>query len=152
MTKPKPAPWPLISVEGEVVPEAEKSHVFQHPAGYLEVVLLGLVSSEEIQRLIAEATAVLETMEPTCVVINGRRGRITRNPQSFRAMRDMAHPKMKQMIVVTGRDHPHGSRGGIVVSIITSILGYKPMYFDDEAEARRVAVYINQEGSAPARI
>jgi hypothetical protein len=120
--------------------EAEKSRVFYNPDGYVEMTLAGTLSTQQIRVLAEAAKLLIEEYGPIGGLIDGRRGNIIRNVETLSILRTLQFAKLKRLVILTTQDNPEGIKGPtVVMSLLTSILGFRPIYIDDETEARRLA-------------
>ncbi|NKQ36911.1 MAG: hypothetical protein HF973_15035 [Chloroflexi bacterium] len=117
--------------------------VFIHPDGYIEIVFVGTISSARLEKIIEKTRHISEEYGPTKVLIDGRNGATSRTARSFSTMMRMGRfSNVTQLIILTTDDPARidAIRGpGVVTSILTSALGFRPIYTSDEAEARRLA-------------
>ncbi|HID54424.1 MAG TPA: hypothetical protein EYP41_20595 [Anaerolineae bacterium] len=120
-----------------------ESSICLHPNGYIEVIFRGVVRSSRLAELIEEAQRLSEKYSSINVLIDGRNGATSRTARSFSTMMRMGRfPNVTQLIILTTDDPARidAIRGpGVVTSILTSALGFRPIYTSDEAEARRLA-------------
>ena len=121
--------------------EPTKSHVFMNPDGYVEMVLYGRVSPEDLKDLTADVRALIEEQErPVGGLIDGREGNIVRNVETLRTLQDLSLPGLKRLVILLSTSNPRGIRKpSVVMSIFTTILGFRPIYVDNEEEARALA-------------
>ena len=121
----------------------EKSRVFLHPDGYVEMVFAGIQETERLQLLIAQARALIDEHGPISAVVDGRNGRIQPNISNFSHLMSMGRfPNLIQLYILTS-DDPNNSEAiqgpSVVTSILTSVLGFRPFYSSDETDIRRRA-------------
>ncbi len=120
-----------------------ESSIGLHPDGYIEIVFRGVVRSTRLAELIEEARRLSEEYGPVNVLVDGRNGSTSRTARSFSTLMRMGRfPKVLQLIVLTTDDPARidAIRGpGVVTSILTPILGVRPIYTSDEEEARHLA-------------
>jgi hypothetical protein len=121
----------------------KKSHVFLHPDGYIEMVFVGMQETEHLQLLIAQAQALIDEHGPISMVVDGRNGRIQPNFSNFSHLMSMGRfPKLIQLYILTS-DDPKNSEAiqgpSVVTSILTSVLGFRPVYSSDEVSIRHRA-------------
>lgn len=120
-----------------------KSRVFLHQDGYVEVVFVGIVKSEEIRSLVDQAQTLLTTHGAMNVLIDGRFGRVDRDAASFSALMSMGRfPTLKKLLILTttDTDNPIAIHGpSVVTSVLTAALGFRPSYISDEALIREKA-------------
>lgn len=121
----------------------QKSRVFLNPDGYIELIFHGVVYHDTLRQLIDGSTALAAVHGPINALIDGRFGAVDRKAKTFRVMMSMGRISgMKNVIILTSNDSQaiHAIHGpSIVTSILSSALGFKPAYIDDEAEARAMA-------------
>lgn len=115
-----------------------------HPDGYLEIIFQGVVAPEPLQRLLDRVVLMLGNADRRVnILLDGRHGRISRQPSSTQALRKLRHqPNLSQLIILTTTDpeNPHAIHGpSEITSYLTMSLGYGPIYTPDETEARRLA-------------
>ena len=116
------------------------SRVFLNPDGYIELVLVGSEDADGIRRLVGEVLTLIEAHGPIGGLIDGRNGNIIRNLESLNILRSLQMPKLKRLIILTTDDNPMGITGpSVVMSILTMILGFRPIYTNDEQAARSLA-------------
>jgi hypothetical protein len=120
-----------------------ESSISLHPDGYIEIVFEGVVRSPRLEELIEETHRLSEESGPINVLIDGRNGSTSRTARSFSTMMRMGRfPNVTQLIILTTDDPARidAIRGpGVVTSILTAALGFRPIYTSDEAEARHLA-------------
>ena len=120
-----------------------ESSISLHPDGYIEIIFRGVVRSARLAELIEETRRLSEEYGPVNVLIDGRNGSTSRTARSFSTMMRMGrYPNVTQLIILTTNDPARidAIRGpGVVTSILTAALGFRPIYTSDEAEARRLA-------------
>ena len=119
------------------------SRVFLNPDGYVEMVFVGIQETEQLQTLIAQTQILLDEHGPISVVIDGRNGRIQPNTSNFAHMMSIGRlPNLIQLYILTSDDpnDPETIKGpSVITSILTSVLGFRPIYSSDEADLRRRA-------------
>ncbi|HFQ94328.1 MAG TPA: hypothetical protein ENK32_09980 [Anaerolineae bacterium] len=119
------------------------SSICLHPDGYIEIIFKGVVRSPRLGELIEETRRLSEGSGPINVLIDGRNGSTSRTARSFSTMMRMGRfPNVTQLVILTTNDPARidAIRGpGVVTSILTTVLGFRPIYTSDEAEARRLA-------------
>lgn len=116
------------------------SRIFLHPDGYIEIVFAGIQQTEEIRDLVQQATKLFTQHGSMSVLIDGRFGRIARDASTFSSLMSIARDtRLKEMIILidTNTSNPEAIHGpSVVTNILTSVFGRRPVYIDDEAEAR----------------
>ena len=119
------------------------SSICLHPDGYIEIIFKGVVRSPRLGELIEETRRLSEGSGPINVLIDGRNGSTSRTARSFSTMMRMGRfPNVTRLIILTTDDPARigAIRGpGVVTSILTTALGFRPVYTSDEAKARRLA-------------
>lgn len=119
------------------------SYVYLHPDGYVDTVLIGVPTSSELADLVAQTRIWVEAHGPMNILVDARQGRAGRDARSFSIMLSIGRvPKLKHVIILINNPptHPDGAtRSGIILSTLTSALGLKPIYMENEAEARSLA-------------
>ncbi len=117
--------------------------VFWNDDGYVEIVLIGVQEPEQLSTMHAESLALLEKYGPANVLIDGRNGRVSRDASSFMIMRRLhATPKLKKMFILIDKQTTNpvaGRESGIVITILTTALGLRPIYIFEEEKARKLA-------------
>ena len=123
--------------------EFEESTVFWHPDGYVELILIGVQEPEQLSRLNEEARALLDVHGPANVMIDGRFGRASRDASSFLILRRLTRTdNLKKMFILIDKETkiPEGGReSGIIITILSTALGLRPIYFYDEEKVRKFA-------------
>jgi hypothetical protein len=120
--------------------EAEKSRVFYNPDGYVEMALIGTQTAQQIRVLTEAAKLLIEAYGPVGGLIDGRRGNIIRNVETLSILRSLQFSKLKRLVILTTNDNPQGIKGPtVVMSLLTAVLGFRPIYIDNETEGRRLA-------------
>jgi hypothetical protein len=120
--------------------ETERSHVFYNPDGYVEMTLVGTVTAAQIRLLAEAAKALIQQHGPVGGLIDGRRGNIVRNVETLTILRGLQLPQLTRLVILTTADNPEGIQGpSVVMSILTLILGFRPLYIGDESQARHLA-------------
>lgn len=111
--------------------------------GYIEIIFMGVVPPARLAELMAETRQMSEEHGPVKVLIDGRNGSASRTAKGFSTLMRMGrYPNVSELIILTTKDPAKldAIRGpGIVTSILTSVLGFRPIYTSDETEARRLA-------------
>jgi hypothetical protein len=116
------------------------SHVFLNPDGYIELVLVGSEDAASIRQLADQIILLVEEHGPIGGLIDGRNGNIIRNLETLNILRSVQMPKLKRLVILTTDDNPLGITGpSVVMSILTAILGFRPIYINDEKQARELA-------------
>ncbi len=123
-----------------------KSHIFLNPGGYIEIIFRGAVYHDALRKLVRQAIAKISKNGPTNVLIDGRLGAVDRKAKTFRVLMGLGHvPDLENIIILTSSD-PAEVRAiqgpSIVTSILSSAFGFTPIYIANEAEARAMAVGI----------
>jgi hypothetical protein len=118
-----------------------QSRAFWNPDGYAEVTLVGTVTGRDLRELVEQARTILAQHGPAGGLIDGRQGNIIRNVETLSALRQMGEiGDLQRLVILTTKDNPAGVRGPtVVMSMLTSLLGFRPLYTSDEAEARQRA-------------
>ena len=121
--------------------DESKSRAFWNSEGYAEMTLLGTVSGRDLRELVDQARAILDQNGPAGGLIDGRNGNIVRNVETLSVLRQMGEiDNLQRLVILTTNDNPAGIRGPtVVMAMLTSILGFRPLYTSDEAEARKRA-------------
>jgi hypothetical protein len=116
------------------------SHVFLNSDGYVEMVFVGPIQAPELRRLADAAIELLERHGPIGGLIDGRHGNIRRDVESLSIIRHLNIPKLKRLVILMGKDNPEGVQGPtVIMSILTAVFGFRPIYVEDEQEARQLA-------------
>jgi hypothetical protein len=112
-----------------------------HPEGYIEVRLAGKTAGQELRDLADRVRAILAEHGPTGGLIDGRNGNIVRNVETLSMLRNMGQLNgLHRLVILTTKDNPAGIRGPtVVMAMLTTLLGFRPLYTSDEAEARKRA-------------
>jgi hypothetical protein len=120
--------------------ETPKSRVFYHPDGYVEMTLIGTVQAAQMRVLVEAARALIQQHGPVGGLIDGRHGNIVRSVEMLALLRSLQIPLLKRLVILTTDDNPAGiQEPTIVMSVLTAVFGFRPMYTGDESEARRLA-------------
>lgn len=118
----------------------EKSGVFYNPDGYVELVLVGQVSSGQLRVLVEAAKALIDLHGPVGALIDGRRGNTLPNVESLTILRSLQIPKLRRLVILLQPDNPAAIQGPtVVMSLLTAVVGFRPMYLEDEVKARQLA-------------
>ena len=121
----------------------QESRVFLHEDGYVEMILVGEVPTTTLQDLVNESIALVQKHGPINLLSNGQHGRISRDARSFSILMSIRSiPNLRNYYILTSAEtlDPLGVPGpSIVTTILTSILGFRPIYLDSEKEARQRA-------------
>lgn len=121
----------------------QESTVFLHEDGYVEMKLVGEVPTEALQALVNQVVSLVQEHGPINLLSNGKHGRISRDARSFSILMSIRGvPKLRHYFILTSAEtgDPMGIAGpSIVTTILTSILGFRPIYVDSEVEARQRA-------------
>jgi hypothetical protein len=118
-----------------------QSRAFWNPDGYAELTLMGTASGRDLRELVGQARAILAQHGPAGGLIDGRQGNIVRNVETLSVLRQIGEiDNLQRLVILTTKDNPAGIRGPtVVMSMLTSVLGFRPLYTSDEAEARKRA-------------
>ncbi len=121
----------------------DKSRVFLHDDGYVEMVFVGVQEPEAVGGLIEDARVLLGEYGPCSVVIDGRYGRVQPSATNFSQMMSMGRfPNLIHLYILTTTD-AHNTEAihgpSVVTSILNSVLGFRPIYSSDEEDIRRRA-------------
>ena len=120
-----------------------EAHISLNPAGYLEMVFHGVVYHATLQAMVEQATALAAEHGPINALIDGRLGAVDRKAKTFRVMMGMGRIDGVEKVVILTCNNPqivHAIHGpSIVTSILSSTLGFKPIYIADESKARAMA-------------
>lgn len=120
----------------------EESTVFWNPDGYVELVFIGIQEPEQLSKLNEEARNLLDAYGPANVLIDGRYGRISREASSFLILRRLTKVKnLKKMYILIDKKATQlesGRESGIVITIVSTALGLRPIYLYDEEKARKL--------------
>jgi hypothetical protein len=117
--------------------DSNSSRVFLNPDGYLEMILVGRVEVAKMRELTDQAIALISEHGPIGGLIDGRQGNIVRTVESLRILQKIQMPGLVRLVILTAPDNPVAIRKpSIVMSMLTTILGFRPMYLSDESEAR----------------
>ena len=121
----------------------EESAVFWHGDGYIEIVLIGIQEPEQLSRMYDQSLALLDEHGPANVLIDGRNGRVSREASSFLILRRLhTSPNLKNMYILIDKQSTNpdaGRESGIIITIMTTALGLRPVYIYDEEKARKLA-------------
>ena len=121
-----------------------QSKVLKHTDGYIEMVLVGLQSTNQLRQLIQEAKSYAEAQgdEAISLLVDARNGRIGRDARTFTLLMDIGWVRNLKNIVFLYSDDPTNEESArpsdIVVSVLTNTIRVKPQYISDEEEARRI--------------
>ena len=117
--------------------DSNSSHVFLNPDGYLEMTLIGRVETAKMRELTDQAIALIQEHGPIGGLIDGRQGNIVRTVESLRILQRIQMPGLQRLVILTAPDNPIAVRKpSIVMSMLTTMLGFRPIYLSDETEAR----------------
>lgn len=120
-----------------------EAHIFLAPDGYLEMVFNGVVYHATLQKMVDQATALAAEHGPLNMLIDGRLGAVDRKAKTFRVLMNMGRTNgVEKVIILTCTDSTivHAIHGpSIVTSMLSTALGFKPIYIADETEARAIA-------------
>ena len=121
-----------------------ESHVFLNPDGYVEMVLIGVLEGTAFRDLLVQVQTLIEVQpEPVNGLIDGRRGRMGRDARSISSLMSLGRlPNLKEvfLLIDENQEHPHAAPGpGVIASVMTTALGFGPVYVADEAKARKLA-------------
>ena len=121
----------------------EESAVFWHDDGYVEIVLIGIQEPEQLSRMYDESITLLEEHGPANVLIDGKNGRVSREASSFLILRRLhTSQNLKKMYILIDKQSTNpdaGRESGIIITIMTTALGLRPIYIYDEEKARKLA-------------
>ena len=121
-----------------------EAYIFLNPDGYIEVIFYGVVYHAAIQSMVDQATVLVAEHKPINVLIDGRLGAVDRKAKAFRVMMEMGRiDGAEKLIILTSNDpqNVHAIHGpSVVTSILSSALGFKPIYIADESQARAMAI------------
>lgn len=118
-----------------------KTQAFWNPEGYVEVRLVGKAVGQELRDLAERVRAILAENGPAGGLIDGRSGNIIRDVETLSILRNMGQLNgLQRLVILTTQDNPAGIRGpSVVMAMLTTLLGFRPLYTSDEAEARKRA-------------
>jgi hypothetical protein len=117
-----------------------ESRVFLNSDGYVEMVFVGPVLAPSLRKLADQARGLIERHGPIGGFIDGRHGNIKRDVESLSIIRHLNIPKLRRLVILMGRDDPLGVHGPtVIMSILTAVFGFRPIYMEDEREARQLA-------------
>lgn len=123
--------------------DSTRSTVFWNAAGYVEIILVGVQTPEEILELNKLSISILDENGPANLLIDARKGRIGRDAASFSALMKLARDRRLQKFYVLVDKNPTnpdaGRESGLIISMLTAALGKRPLYIYDETEARTLA-------------
>lgn len=121
--------------------DENKTKIFWNPEGYVEVTLVGAAAGGSLRDLADQVRLLLEQNGPAGGLVDGRRGNIIRDAESLSILRRMGQLNgLRRLVILTTKDNPAGIRGPtVVMSMLTTLLGFRPFYTSDEAEARKRA-------------
>lgn len=122
----------------------QKSTVIWNPEGYVEIVLVGVQSPDDLRVLDREArTIVNERDVHGSLLIDARRGRIGRDAASFSVVMKLSRERRLNRFIVLVDEKPQypdaGRETGVIISMLTAAFGKRPIYIYDEAAARALA-------------
>jgi len=121
-----------------------QSSVFIHADGYIEMVFVGLQTSDQLRTLINKAKSLAESQEEKGVnfLVDGRNGHIGRDARTFTLLMDIGWVRNLDNIVFLYSDDPNNENSArpsdIIISVLTNTIRVKPVYINDEEEARRI--------------
>jgi hypothetical protein len=120
-----------------------ESRVFLHPDSYVEMVFVGWQEVEQLSKLIEQARHLLTEHGPMSLVVDGRNGRIQPNFSNFSHMMNLSRfPNILRLYILTSADPDkmEAIQGpSVITSILTAVLGFRPIYSSDEEKIRRKA-------------
>lgn len=121
-----------------------QSSVFMHADGYIEMVFVGLQTSDQLRTLISKAKSIAESKEDKrgSFLVDGRNGHIGRDARTFTLLMDIGWIRNLENIVFLYSDDPNNKNSArpsdIIISVLTNTIRVKPIYISDEEEARRI--------------
>ena len=121
-----------------------QSRVFMHADSYIEMVFVGLQTSDQLRTLINKAKSLAESQEEKRVslLVDARNGHIGRDARTFTLLMDIGWVRNLENIVFLYSDDPNNENSArpsdIIVSVLTNTIRVKPVYINDEEEARRI--------------
>jgi len=121
-----------------------QSRVFMHENSYIEMVFVGLQTSDQLRTLINKAKSLAESQEEKRVslLVDARNGHIGRDARTFTLLMDIGWVRNLENIVFLYSDDPNNENSArpsdIIVSVLTNTIRVKPVYINDEEEARRI--------------
>lgn len=121
-----------------------QSSVFLHADGYIEMVFVGLQRSDQLRTLINKAKSYAQAQEDKGIslLVDARNGHIGRDARTFTLLMDIGWVRNLENIVFLYSDDPTNEDSArpsnIVVSVLTNTIRVKPVYIDDEEQARRL--------------
>lgn len=122
----------------------EESKVFLNSAGYIELTLQGILEGDLFGQIVEEVRQIAHEHGPINMFVDARQGRLGRDARSLSIILRMGRiPKLKTVLVLIDNPptHPLGAvRSGIVISTFAAAIGFRPLYMENEAEARAKAV------------
>lgn len=121
----------------------EESTVFWHADGYVELVMIGVQEPEQLIQLNEQTRALLDKHGPANLLVDGRNGRVGRDASSFMILRRLSFsPKLKKMFILIDKQTTNpdaGRESGIIITLISTALGLRPIYIFEEEKARKLA-------------
>ncbi|HRQ39216.1 MAG TPA: hypothetical protein PLD25_15015 [Chloroflexota bacterium] len=126
--------------------EAGQSTVSWRPEGYVEIVFVGTQTPEQIRELDRQARVLLDEhigVGTAGLLIDARHGRVGRDASSFSVIMRLSRERRLNRFVVLVDENPTdphaGRETGVIVSMVTTALGKRPIYIYDETAARTLA-------------
>ncbi len=120
--------------------------IFWNADGYIEVVFVGVQKPEQLSKLNEEAMALLAEHGSASLLIDARYGRMGRDAPSFSILRHLSRFSGIQKICILVDKEPKspeaGRKSGIIITLMATALGLRPVYFYNEAQARRAVMKI----------
>jgi len=103
-----------------------------------------LQTSDQLRTLINKAKSLAESQEEKRVslLVDARNGHIGRDARTFTLLMDIGWVRNLENIVFLYSDDPNNENSArpsdIIVSVLTNTIRVKPVYINDEEEARRI--------------
>ncbi len=126
------------------MPEVQQSRVFMHEDGYIEMVFAGLQAPEQLRTLINDAKSFAEMREDEGVslLVDARHGHIGRDARTFATLMDAGWVRNLENLVILYSDDLSNEASArpsdIIISVLTNVVRIKPVYLNDEEEARDI--------------
>ncbi len=124
--------------------EQPQSSVFLHEDGYIEMVFAGLQAPEQLRMLIDNAKSFAEAKEDEGIslLVDARHGHIGRDARTFATLMDAGWVRNLENLVILYSDDLSNEASArpsdIVISVLTNVVRIKPVYINDEKEARNI--------------
>ncbi|MCP4359356.1 MAG: STAS/SEC14 domain-containing protein [Chloroflexi bacterium] len=133
----------LLPANEKNMTDSPKPPIFWNPDGYIELVLHGVMTPDEMRHLEQQGQEIINQHESASILVDARQGRIGRDAASFLAVMKLGrNHRLNRFIIVVDEPTQHpdaGKKTGVIISMLTAALGKRPIYMIDETEARKLA-------------